>query len=52
MPDAYKDEDTIIAYNIYYMSKYTDWLAAGRPMKWNGNLRRASYVSGEQCTLN
>ena len=52
MPDAYKDEDTMTAYNVYYMSKYTDWLAAGRPMKWNGNLRRASYVSGVQCISN
>ena len=46
MPDVYKHSDTIIAYNLYYASKFTDWCAKGRPMRWtkNGSVNTGSHL--------
>ena len=46
MPDVYKHSNTIIAYNLYYASKFTDWCAKGRPMRWtkNGSVNTGSHL--------
>ena len=46
MPDEYKDNDTIAAYNAYYFSKFVDWSSKGRPMRWtiNGSVSTGSHL--------
>lgn len=36
MPDEYKRDDTVLAYQLYYNSKADDWDARGMTMKWYG----------------
>lgn len=34
MPDVCKRDDTVEAYNNYYMHKAREWASVGRPMTW------------------
>ena len=36
MPDEYKRDDAVLAYQLYYNSKADDWDARGMTMKWYG----------------
>ena len=36
MPDDYKRDDTVLAYQLYYNAKADEWAANGSPMKWEG----------------
>jgi hypothetical protein len=36
MPDEYKRDNTVIAYQLYYNFKADTWAADSKPMKWYG----------------
>lgn len=36
MPDEFKRDNAVLAYQLYYNAKADEWAAKGTPMKWEG----------------